>query len=247
MTLNAFKNGVSIIDENTMNNIFTAQSSTLIFDGDQVAAKTGSGVTENNLSLASYAARFTLTGQTTIGRIEFDHKKYGVGADVTVEIRDSTFNPNGSNDGALLKSVTFPAKIFNTGFISLPIDLSGLTAGAQYWLVIKKAGDSTNHIRWVGETAQDVSYPAYSRSGTSGAWTIGNALHFKVFSKTPGTYLLKHGIYGQNAKTLIEYDANGLITFVWRWLPAADGTWKIVEKLTPTYDVNGMATDWVVT
>lgn len=33
----------------------------MIFDGNQVAAKTGSGTVENNLSLASYAVRFTLT------------------------------------------------------------------------------------------------------------------------------------------------------------------------------------------
>ncbi|BAU27639.1 hypothetical protein DFP93_102113 [Aneurinibacillus soli] len=243
MTLYAFKNG-DPIEERLMNSIFTAQSSTLIFDGDQAAVKTGSGAVENNLSLASYAVRFVLTGQTSIGRIELDLKKYGAGADMTVEIRDASFNPNGSSEGVLLKSVTFPAKIFGSGYISLPIDLSGLTAGAQYWLVMKKAGDSINHIRWVGETTQDVSYPAYSRSGVTGGWSIGNALHVKVFAKTPGTYLLKHGIYGENGKTIIEYRADGLVNYIWRWLPAADKTWKIVEKMTPVYDINGVATDW---
>lgn len=246
MSIYAFKTGDGIT-ESRMNSIFTAQSSTLIFDGNQVAAKTGSGTVENNLSLVSYAVRFTLTGQTSIGRVEAELKKYGAGADVTVEIRDSTFNPNGSNEGVLLKTITFPAKIFSSGYISLPIDLKGLTSGAQYWLVIKKAGDSINHIRWMGETAQDAAYPAYSRVETSGAWTVGNALHFKVFAKTPGTYTLKHGIYGENAKTLVEYRADGLVDHFWRWLPAVDDTWKIVEKMKPVYDTNGVAIEWEVT
>lgn len=246
MSLYAFKAGDNIT-EPLINSIFTAQSSTLIFDGDQAAAKTGSGAVENNLSLASYAVRFVLAGQTSIGRIELDLKKYGDGADVTIEIRDASFNPNGSSEGVLLKSVTFPAKIVGSGYMSLPIDLSGLTSGAQYWLVMKKAGDSINHIRWVGETTQDGSYPAYSRSGATGGWSVGNALHIKVFAKTPGTYLLKHGIYGENAKTWIEYNTNGLISYIWRWLPATDKTWKIVEKLTPIYDINGVATDWGIT
>ncbi|MBN6186398.1 hypothetical protein JQN58_05280 [Aneurinibacillus sp. BA2021] len=246
MALYAWKDGLTPYNEEVMNTIVSAQPTTLIFDGSQAAAKTGSGTVENNLSLASYAVRFTLTGQTTIGRIEAELKRYGAGADVTVEIRDSTFNPNGSNEGVLLKSVTFPGKIFSSGYISLPIDLKGLTAGAQYWLVIKKAGDATNHIRWMGETVQDAAYPAYSRAGSSGAWTIGNALHFRVFAKTPGTYTLKHGVYGDNAKTLVEYRSDGQIDYMWRWLPAKDGAWKVVEKMTPVYDVNGVPVEWEV-
>jgi hypothetical protein len=248
LTLFAAKNGITTLDENFLNSYLTAQPSVLIFDGTQADAKTGSGTTENNLSTASYAARFTLTGQTTIGRVELELIKYGAGADLTIEIRDSSFNPNGSNDGALLKSVTFPAKLFSTTaqYVSLPIDLSGLTAGAQYWLVLKKAGDATNHIRWRGEAAQDANYPVYSRIGASGAWTANNALHFRIFANTPGAYLLRHGIYGTNAKTTINYDGNGNITEIWRWLPAADGTWMIVDKMVPTYDANGVATRWNV-
>jgi hypothetical protein len=248
LTLFAAKNGITTLDENFLNSYLTAQTSSLIFDGTQADAKTGSGTTENNLSTASYAARFTLTGQTTIGRVELELVKYGAGADLTIEIRDNTFNPNGSNDGVLLKSATFPAKLFPTTaqYVSLPIDLSGLTAGAQYWLVLKQNGDSTNHLRWRGEAAQDANYPVYSRSGTSGAWTAGNAVHFKVFANTPGTYTLRHGIYGTNAKTTVNYDGNGNITEIWRWLPAADGTWKIVDKMVPTYDANGVPTRWDV-
>lgn len=248
MALWAFRNGVTVLDETTMNSLLAAQPSSLIFDGTQVDAKTGSGTTENNLSLNTYAARFTLTGQTTIGRVEMELIKYGVGADLTLEIRDSTFAPDGSNDGALLKSIKFPAKIFPTAaqYVSLPIDLSGLTTGAQYWIILRKAGDANNHLRWRGESTQDANYPVYYRAGDSGAWTAGNAVHFRVFANTPGTYLLRHGIYGGNAKTTVNYDGNGNITEIWRWLPAADGTFVVCDRLVPIYDSNGVPVRWEV-
>lgn len=248
MALYAFKNGLTVLDEVTLNSLLAAQPSVLIFDGTQVDAKTGSGVTNNDLSLYTFAARFTLTGQTTIGRVELELTKAGAGADLTLEIRNNTFNPDGTNDGVLLKSITFPAKIFPTSpaYISLPVDLSGLTAGAQYWLRVNKAGDATNKLLWRGEAAQDAAYPVYYRSGTSGAWTAGNALHFKVFAATAETYLLKHSIWETNGKTLVEYNADGTIAYIWRWLPAADGTWAIVDKLVPVYDANGVPVKWEV-
>lgn len=244
MTIWAFKNGVTTLDEATLNAIISAQPSVLLFDGAQADAKAGTGVTDNDLSLNTLIARFTLTGQTTIGRVELELTKAGVGADLTLEIRDNTFNPDGSNDGVLLKSITFPAKMFPAAaaYISLPVDLSGLTAGAYYWLRANKAGDATNRNLWRGEAAQDAAYPVYYRSGATGAWTAGNALHFKVFANTAGTYVLKHGIWGTNGKTLIEYNANGTINYIWRWLPASDGSWIIVDKVTFTYDANGVLT-----
>jgi hypothetical protein len=240
--LYSFKNGVTTLDEATLNAIISAQPSVLIFDGTIANQKTGTGVTDNGLSLNTYIARFTLTGQTTVGRVELELTKAGAGADLTLEIRDNTFNPDGTNDGTLLKQVKFPAKIFPTSpaYISLPVDLSGLTAGAYYWLRVNKAGDATNKLLWRGEAAQDAAYPVYYRSGTSGAWTAGNALHFKVFANTSGTYVLKHGVTGTNGKTLIEYNANGTINYLWRWLPSSDGTFLIVDKITFSYDANGV-------
>lgn len=244
MTLWAFRNGISVLDEQTLNAIISAQPSVLLFDGTQANACTGTGVTDNDLSLNTYIARFTLTGQTTVGRVELELTKAGVGADLTLEIRDNTFLPDGTNDGVLLKQIKFPAKIFPTAaaYISLPVDLSGLTAGAYYWLRVNKAGDATNRLLWRGEPAADAAYPVYYRSGTSGAWTAGNALHFKVFAATAGTYLLKHGVWGQNGKTLLEYNANDTINYLWRWLPASDGTWQVVDKVIFTYDANGVLT-----
>lgn len=219
--IKAFKNGVSTFDETTMNAMLSAQPSSLIFDGDQAAAIAGSGVVENDLSLADLSQTFTLTGQTTIGRIELDIKKYGTGSDITLKILDGATE---------LISIKFPAKLFSAGYISLPVDLSGLTAGHTYTIKLIKAGDSTNRLVWIGESS--------------------SSYHYKVFANTPGTYQLKHGIYGTNAKTWLEYNGDGTIKDIWRWLPAIDSGgvvyWQIVDKLTPTYDSNNVAVKWGV-
>lgn len=223
--LYAFKNGVSMFDEQTMNAMISAQSSSLIFDGTQVASSIGSGTTENNLSTSDHSASFVLTGQTTIGRIELEIKKYGVGADLIVEIRESTVS------GTLKKTVKFPAKLFSTGNISLPIDLSGLISGRTYFIVLKKAGDSVNHLRWIGES--------------------GGAKHFNVFAKTIGTETLRHSIYGNgtnpwdNAKTIVEYNVDETIKHIWRWIPASDGTFMVCDKLVPQYS-SDVLIGWVV-
>ena len=247
-SLYAAKNDVTVLDQDYENSIRMPQPSALVFDGDQADALTGAGVTDNDLSTNTYIARFTLTGQTTIGRVELELTKMGAGADLVLEIRDNTFNPDGSNDGVLLKSITFPAKIFpaSAAYISLPVVLSGLTAGAYYWLRVNKAGDATNHNEWRGEADQNADYPVYYRSGDSGEWTAGNALHFKVFARTAGTYLLKHEVLDTRGMTILEYDAEGKISYFWVWLPASDGEFVICNKVTPTYDGNGVATDWGV-
>lgn len=242
---------MTTLDELTMNALLAAQPSSLIFDGNLFDSKGGTGTVEVvNLSTYNSAIRFTMfSSQTTIGRIELQVNKYGTAADLTLEVR-SGLMMDGSTDGTLLKSIAFPAKIFTTGWISLPIDLSGLTVGAQYWIVLKKNGDSTNHLRLVGENygegTSSSDHPTWVRSGSSGAWTNDYCAHWSLYANTPGTYLLRHGIYGSNAKTLINYDANGNITEIWRWLPAADGSWMICDRMVPTLDANGMPVRWDV-
>ena len=247
MALHAFRNGVTMLDEVNLNTLLTTQTSCLIYDGVYLDGKAGSGVYEYNLATGSFMAPFTANyGSTTVGRVELDLLKEGTGADVTLEIRSTDFNPDGTNDGTLLKTISYPAKIFTSGYISLPVDLSGLTPGAYYWIKLNLGGDATNHVKWIGEASQDGNYPAYYRVATTGAWTAGNALHFRAYANNGGTYVLRHSIYGTNGMTIMEYNADATIKHIWRWLPAADGSWQIVEKLTPVYDENKMTLKWEV-
>jgi hypothetical protein len=131
-------------------------------------------------------------------------------------------DPANGDDGTLLKQVVVPMEFIpeTAAYWSVPIGLSGLTSGGQYWLVVTKAGDSTNHLDWVGESAQDASYPAYYRAGDSGAWTANNALHFKVYSGESGELI--HSIYAGTGYTTVEYSGE-IISRVYRYLPPGDG------------------------
>jgi len=219
--LYAFKDGKTVLNEDNLNQMLSLQPFQLIYEGTQRDGKTGSGVVENSIANYSYCARFTLTGSTEIGRVELELDRDGDGADLIVQIREG-MNPAAGNDGTLLKQVVVPKEFIPEAktYWSVPIGLSGLTSGGQYWLVVLRAGDSVNKLDWIGETTQDASYPAYQRAGDSGAWTVRNALHFKVFSGESGE--LKHSIYAGTGYTTVEY-AGETVSKVYRYLPPADG------------------------
>ena len=221
MTLHAFKAGVTVLDEATMNSLLSLQPFQLIYEGVQRDAKTGDGVVENSIAEYSYCTRFTLSGSTEIGRVELEVDRDGDGADLIVQIREG-MNPAAGVAGTLLKQVVVPKEFIPEAkrYWSVPIGLTGLTSGGQYWLVVLRNGDATNKLDWIGETTQDASYPAYQRAGDSGVWTVRNALHFKVFSGESGE--LKHSIYAGTGYTTVEYDGE-VISKVYRYLPPADG------------------------
>lgn len=222
MTLYAFKDGLTILNQDNLNQMLALQDFRLLYEGTQRAAKTGSGVVENSIADYSYCTRFTLTGATEIGRIELELDRDGLGADLIVQIRQGMVPASGT-DGTLLKQVVVPKEFMplTKAYWSIPIGLTGLTSGGQYWLVVVRAGDATNKLDWIGEAAQDASYPAYYRAGDAGVWTISNALHFRVYSGASGE--LKHGIYGGNGYTTVEYSGE-IVSKVYRYLPPADGS-----------------------
>lgn len=218
----AFKQGVSVLDQDTMNSLLSLQDFVLIYEGTQRDGKAGAGVTENNLANYSYCTRFTLTGSTEIGRVELELDRDGSGADLVVQIR-SGMDPAAGTDGTLVKEVVVPKEFIPTtaAYWSIPVNLAGLTSGGQYWIVVQKAGDATNHLDWIGETTQDANYPAYYRTGDSGAWTAGNALHFKVYSGTSGKAV--HEIYGTNGYVTITY-AGDMPAKQHSYIPPSDGS-----------------------
>lgn len=200
--------------------MLSLQAFQLLYEGTQRAGKTGGGVVENSIADYSYCTRFTLTGSTEISRVELEVDRDGLGADLIVQIR-SGMNPTSGIDGTLLKEVVVPKEFIPDpkAFWSVPIGLSGLTSGGQYWFVVKRAGDSTNKVDWIGETTQDANYPAYYRAGDTGVWTATNALHFKVLSGESGELI--HSIYAGTGYTTVIY-AGEIISKVYRYLPPAD-------------------------
>jgi len=236
MAINAFKNGLTVLDENNLNQLLTGvQPFRLFYDGTQRAASAGTGVVENSIAEYSYCVRFTLTNSMEIDRVELEVDRDGQGADLVVQIR-SGMNPTGGIDGTLLKQVVVPKEFIPDprDYFSVLIGLSGLTSGGQYWLVVQRTGDSTHKVDWIGETSQDENYPAYRRYGDSGNWSTTNALHFKVFSGVSG--LPRHVIEGQNAVTSIYYAGDGIPLKIYQYIPPADGPQGgIRDMVTMTY------------
>ncbi len=209
------------MNQDNLNSLLSLQPFQLIYEGTARAAKTGSGVVENSIADYSYCTRFTLTGSTEISRVELELDRDGLGADLIVQIR-SGMNPGGGLDGTLLKQVVVPKEFVPDpkAYWSVPIGLSGLASGGQYWLVVQRNGDAVNKVDWIGESSQDANLPAYYRAGTSGAWTVSNALHFKVLSGESGELI--HSIYAGTGYTTVIYSGE-IISKVYRYLPPADG------------------------
>lgn len=232
MTLWAARSGVTIIDEDLWNSQLCPDDVEMIYTGTSRAAKTGSGVAEFDCASYDHCGSFVLTGSTEIGRIAFNLAKDGTGADLTLEIR-AGMTPASGVDGTLLKRITIPASWIpaTAAVTSVPVGLTGLTAGATYWWRILKAGDATNHFHLIGETSQDGSYPAYYRAASSGNWTLENSIQFTIYSGSVGALL--HSM--QDAALINHYhNATGFPTALQIAEWAVDGTLMIDKTYTLT-------------
>ena len=220
---NAFKNGVTVFSQDVMNSFLSLQPFALIYTGTLIDSHTVAGTTEHSVAGNDYAIRFQTIGSTGVGRIELNIGRDGLGSDLVLEIRGTNFNINGSTEGDLLRRVVVPREFFPTTatYWSIPIDLTGLTSGAFYWIIISRGGDSTNKLDLVGEATANAGKPAYRRTGTTGAWIMVTSIHFRIFNGDDGDLI--HGIYGENGYTTVTY-ADELINQVYRYLPPSDGS-----------------------
>lgn len=233
MTLWAARSGVTIIDEDAWNSQLMPDDVEMIYTGSSVDAKTGAGVAEFDCASYDHCGSFTLTGVTELSRIEFNLAGDGDQADLTLEIR-SGMDPAAGDDGTLLKSITIPASWIpaTAAVISVPVGLTGLTAGATYWWRIQKAGDATDHFHLVGETSQDGSYPAYYRAAASGNWTLENSIQFTVYS---GESTSDDLLFSMGDAFLMAFSyAYGLLASIKYAVWAVDGTLMINKTYTLT-------------
>ena len=222
MSLRAFKNGVTVFDENRMNTMIRVPEEAVLYEGTQRDAKTGAGVTENSVADYSFAIRFTATGVTEISRIELEVDKDALGADLTIEIRDGLL-ADGSNDGTLLATIVVPKEHIPdpAAYWSIPLNVRGLVAGNNYWAVVVRAGDAVNKVDLIGEASADASYPVYARTGNSGVWATGQAaIHFKVYSGRTGEIM--HTLYDGGGHETYNWTVVGVFLRTYYWLPPSD-------------------------
>lgn len=234
MSLYAFLGGITPLDESQMNAMLAMQDFELIYTGTSFDAKSGSGVAEFDCASYHHCIRFTATAVTEIARVVLNVAKDGTGADLTIELR-SGMVPGSGTDGTLLATYVYPKEWLpdTAATFSFPLPMTGLTAGTTYFLVIKKAGDGTNHFHLIGETSTDTNHPCWYRAGSSGAWTAENAIQFSVYQGATGNIL---GVTAGMAVAAMEYNASNLITTIYSYLPNSEGsTGGIREKMTLTW------------
>lgn len=235
MALNAAKAGGAITAAG-YNELMAQQTFKLIYEGAAIDSKTGAGVTENNVFDNYYAIRFTAAGVTIMMRATLEIAADGTGQDLTIQVLDTDFNPDGSAEGTVLKTIVIPKEHLpaSAGTVYIPLNVTGLVAGTNYWLKIAKVGDVTNHFHLIGEAAADGAHPCYYRADISGAWSVNNALHFAVYTGNTGDLI--HGLYGSNLQETYIYSGEDLDK-IYRYLPPADGAaGGIRDIITITFD-----------
>jgi hypothetical protein len=232
-----------------MNELLALQPFTLIYEGTIYDSMSDAGTTELTPATYNYAIMFnTGGGITTLGRIELDVATDGSGVDLTIEIRGNNFNPNGSAEGTLLKTIVVPKEFLPTSqaYWSIPINVTGLTAATVYWIIVKKAGDATNHIHLYSKGSEkDTAHKCYKRSGTSGAWTdLSDSIRFKVYEGTGGVPI--HEVYGTNGYVTLVYSA-GVVSKQCYYLPPSDGSAGGIRKIMTMAYTSGLLTGGAVT
>ncbi|MEN6349343.1 MAG: hypothetical protein ABFD08_08120 [Syntrophomonas sp.] len=237
--MHAIKPGDTVTADD-YNDIISPGFFRFIYDGTVDDGMQDTANTELNLSDYNYAFMFkTGAGITELGRIVLYVATDGDGQDLTVEIRASDYNPDGTNDGTLLKTVVIPKEFLpaTKDAISIPIALLGLTAATTYWCVGKKAGDAINHTHIYSKGSQkDANHKTYRRSGSSGAWTDCNDSIGFVCYQGNGTGQPRHTLNAENGHTTIHYDGNGDPDYYYHYQPPADGPdGGIRKKLTLNY------------
>jgi len=238
----AFKDDVTVFNQTNMNELLSLQPFSLLYEGTQQDGMTDAGNTEHLVADYNFAIKFTTgSGKTEATRLELDVATDGAGADLTIEIRGNDFNPDGSAEGTLLGTIVVPVEFLpaSQAYWYIPLNIIGLTAATVYWVIVKKAGDATNHIHLYAKgTEKDVAHKCYKRSGDTGAWTdLSDSIRFKIFEGEDGVMI--HEGYGVNGWITNTYDA-GVQERQYQYLPPSDGyPGGIREVMTLSYSALG--------
>lgn len=165
-----------------VNQFLVTHAVTAVYQGQQQAsAAAGSGSTaSDNLWIAQQVT--TAAGQTAAGWVTVDCAF--TGAPPPWVLSWQADNGSGAPSGVPLASTPLPSQFAAGTLASVPVMLpvSGLTAGAPYWLVASPAGDLTDNFTW-GHSAASSGASTSPDGVTWTAQTYG--LAFAVFDASP--------------------------------------------------------------
>lgn len=123
----------------------------------------------------------TAGGQTTITRIELNLQAVGTGADTTLELRTDNA---GVPSNTVLWSCVIPADFQGAAaYISIPCNVSGLSAATKYHIVLDGTASTSNICRW-NSAVTSVNAGLVSASGSAGWSSAGKTFLFNVYNGT---------------------------------------------------------------
>lgn len=224
MSIYAFKNGFTPIDEANMNPLLSLQPFQIWYQGGLREDRTGNGVVANDLSQYSYCTSFTSIASDFV-RIELHLAKIGRGSDVIVQLRRD-MNPSAGTDGTLVDERVIPTEhiLGTASYISVPLYVTGSSLTNNGWIVLKKGGDATNKINWLGESATISTIKAYRRTNNSGVWTATPPPHFKIYTHSYSQMGLPvHVVEGGTSVTTMYYQSDGRPNRICQYIPPMDG------------------------
>jgi hypothetical protein len=169
------------------------------FLGTHAATLLNQGLSKVSYIVASSASQSTNTGaaaqwlaqpfttaalQTTITRIELALQGSGTFADTTLELRTDNA---GVPSNTILWSCNIPADFIASGavYLSIPCNVSGLTAATKYHIVLDGTASTTNYDTWV-TAVTSVNAGLKSASGTAAWSSVATTFLFNVFNGTNG-------------------------------------------------------------
>lgn len=143
---------------------------------DSSAGSAGSGLT----TLSEYIdLPFTMPSspaQTVLARVELYYSFTGTPPDVTFTVQ--TDNGSGQPSGTVLQTIVVPADFWlaqlGVGWLSIPIALTGLTAGTKYHLVSQPAGTAGNIVTFSNTSTIPTGFAAVNTSTNGTSWTAGS-------------------------------------------------------------------------
>jgi hypothetical protein len=171
-----------------INQFLGTHSLALLYQGTSQVSNTASGtgvLGTNDSTRAQWIAQpfTTAGGQTTITRVEIWLSQQGTGADTTLELRT---NNAGVPSNSILASTTIPADFQTNAWISIPLNVTGLTAATMYHLVIDGTASTVNWCNVSRSTPTVVNQILFAYAST-GPWTgIAATMDFNVFAGVNG-------------------------------------------------------------
>ena len=236
----AWRNNVTDLDEDNINEYLKLHDEFLIFDGSSFTGRESTGaITDYNSANFNYAITFNTSDHERVTRIEFYVNADGNGSDISITLTGSCHGfLLAGVDGEPIVSHTMPREFLpSTGYarVSIPLYTTELSTGTDYYILINKNGDNTDHFHLLGSAtrADTEVHPAYNRIMPTSSWALlDGPIYFTVYDGDDGVPV--HENFATNGWTHSTW-SSGLLQKEFVSLPTSDNVGNLRKIITHEY------------